>query len=134
MEDLYSLRATCSSMRRICGDPAVGRRLTLDRFKRGRTWDDPVNYEALLSSLTQVGNLEGCFLTGMQTIFMEKHSPRQCLDDLACATDGGHNLAGYLVTLLLYRYNGNAGNDDTMRRYIRQVKGKEVSWAVAVNQ
>jgi hypothetical protein len=94
----------------------------MDQFRHERTWDDPVDYEALLASLTQVGNLEACFLTGIQTVFMEKHSPRACLDDLACAADGGHNL----VTLLLYRHNGNAGDDDTARWYKRPVKGEEV--------
>ena len=34
----------------------------------------------------------------------------------------------YLVALLLYRHNDDAGDDDTMRRYIRWVKGEEVSW------
>ena len=75
MDDLHSLWVICSSIRRICGDPAIGRRLALDRFRHRRTWDDPVDYEALLASLTQVDNLEACFLTGIQTIFMEKHSP-----------------------------------------------------------
>jgi hypothetical protein len=45
---------------------------------------------------------------------MEKHSPGPCLDDLAYAADGRHNLAIYLVALLLYRHNGIAGDDDTM--------------------
>jgi hypothetical protein len=58
-----------------------------------------------------------------------KAQPRPCLDDLAHAADGGHNLAAYLVTLLLYRHNGDAGDDDTTRRYIRRVEGEEVSWA-----
>jgi hypothetical protein len=98
----------------------------LDRFRCKRTWDDPIKYEALLASLTQVGNPEACFLTGIQTIFMEKHNPRACLDDLTRAADGEHNLAAYLVTLLLYRHNGDAGDDDTARRYIRPVKGEEV--------
>ena len=52
MDDLHSLRVTCSSIRRIYGDPAVGRRQALDRFKRGRTGADPINYYALLASLT----------------------------------------------------------------------------------
>ena len=47
----------------------------IEDVSRGRTWVDPVDYYALLASLTQVGNLEACFLTGIQTIFMEKHSP-----------------------------------------------------------
>jgi len=69
-------------MRHIYGHPTVGRHLALDRFRRGRTGVDPVNYYALLASLTQVGNLEACFLIGIQTIFMEKHSPQPYLDDL----------------------------------------------------
>jgi hypothetical protein len=93
-------------MRHICGDPAISQRLALDRFKHGRTWDDLVDYKALLASLTQVSNPEACFLTRIQIVFMEKHSPPPCLDDLTHIADGGHNLAAYLVTLLLYRYNG----------------------------
>ena len=103
----------------IYGDSAVGRCLALDRFRHGRTWDDPVDYEALLASLTQVGNLEACFLTWIQTVFMEKQSLCPCLDDLAPTTDDGHNLAPYLFILLLYRNNSGANDDDTMRQYMR---------------
>ena len=113
-------------------NPAIGRRLALDRFRHGRTWDDPIDYEALLASLTQVSNPKACFLIGIQTIFMEKHSPRPYLDDLAHAADGGHNLVAYLVTLLLYRHNGNASDDDTVRQYMRRVEGEEESWAAMV--
>ena len=56
MDDLCSLRATCSSMRSICGNPIVGQRLSLVRFRCGMTWDDPIDYEALLASLTQLDN------------------------------------------------------------------------------
>ena len=52
MDDLYSLWATCSSIYRICSNPTVGRRLALDQFRRGRTGANPVNYYALLASLT----------------------------------------------------------------------------------
>ena len=76
---------------------------------------NPINYYALLASLTQVWNLEACFLTEIQTVFMEKHNPQPCLDDFTCATDGGHNLAAYLVALLLYRHNGDADDNDTTR-------------------
>jgi hypothetical protein len=119
-------------MCRIYGDLTVSQRLALDRFRCGRTWEDPVNYEALLAILTQVGNLEACFLTRIQTVFMEKHNPWPCLNDLACTADGGHNLAAYLATLLLYRHNGDAGDDDIARQYVRWVEGEEVSWAAAV--
>ena len=62
-------------MRRIYSDPTIGQRLALDRVKRSRTGANPINYYALLASLTQVGNLEACFLTRIQTVLMEKHSP-----------------------------------------------------------
>ena len=41
-------------------------------------------------------------------------------------------MAAYLVAIFLYRHNGDAGDDDTMRGYIRHLKGEEVSWAVVV--
>jgi hypothetical protein len=103
MDDLHSLRMTCSSMHHSCGDPAIGQRLALVRFRHQRMWDDLVNYYTLLAS------------------------PRPCLDDLAHATDGEHNLEAYLVILLLYRHNGDADDDETARRYIRRVKGEEES-------
>ena len=118
----------------ICDDLTIDRRLALDQFRCGRTWDDPIDYEALLASLTQVGNSEACFLTRIKTIFMEKHRSRPCLDDLARAADGGHNLAAYLVTLLLYRHHGGTNDDNTVRRYMRQVEGEEESWAAMVDQ
>ena len=65
---------------------------------------------------------------------MEKHSPRPCLDDLAHAADGGHNLAAYLVALLLYRHNGAVGDNDNARWYMRWVEGEEGSRAAAVDQ
>jgi uncharacterized membrane-anchored protein len=66
-------------------------------------------------------------LTGIQTVFIENHSPRPCLDYLTRAADGGHNVAAYLVAIFLYRHNGDVGDDNTMWRYIRRVKGEEES-------
>ena len=63
MDDLHRLRATYSSMSRICCNPTVGRRVALDQCRRGLGWDDVGNYYALLSSLTQLSNPEACFLT-----------------------------------------------------------------------
>jgi len=71
-DNLHSLWATCSSMHHICGEPTVYRCLALDRYRRGSTWDDTIDYEALLASL---GNLEACFFSGIRTLFMENHSP-----------------------------------------------------------
>ena len=58
-------------------------------------------------------------------VLEETHKPRPCLDDLARAADGGHNLAAYLVTILLYRYIGDARENDTTRRYMRWIEGEE---------
>ena len=38
-------------------------------------------------------------------------------------------MAAYLVALWLYKHNGDAGDDNTVRRYIRWVEGEEVSQA-----
>jgi len=115
MDNLHNLWVTCSSIYHICGNPTISRCLSLDWVRRGRMGANPVNYYTLLASLTQVSNLEACFLTRIQTVFMEKHSPCPCLDDLARATDGEHNLAAYLVTLLLYRHNGDVSDKNTVR-------------------
>jgi hypothetical protein len=104
-------------MRRICGNAAIGRRVELDPCRRRLRWDDIGDYYALLSSLTQLSNLEACFLTRIPMVFEETHRPWPCLDDLAHAANGRHNLATYLVAILLYRHNGDARNDDTTRRY-----------------
>ena len=77
MDDLRSIWVTYSSMHRICGDLTIGQCLALDQVRHGRTRVDPVNYYALLASLTQVDNSEACFLTGIQIVFMEKRSPSQ---------------------------------------------------------
>ena len=126
MDDLRSLRATCSSMRRIYSDPTVSRRVAVDQCRHGaRSSNDRVNYFALLARLTQVDNLEACLLTKIQTIFTENHSPRPCLDYLTRTANGEQNVAAYLVAIFLYRHNGGAGDDNTARRYIRQVEGEE---------
>ena len=133
MDDLRSLWVTSSSMRGICGDPAIGRRVVVDRCRRRvRLSNDRVNYFTILARMTQVGNLEACLLIGIQTVFVENHSPRPCLDYLTRAADGGHNMAAYLVAIFLYRHNGDAGDDDTIMRYIRWAEGKEESWATAI--
>ena len=71
-------------------------------------------------------------LTRIQTVFVENHSPRPCLDYLTRATDGGHNVVAYLVAIFLYRHNGDADDDNPTRQYIRWVEGEEESWAAAV--
>jgi hypothetical protein len=64
-------------------------------------------------------------------VFEDNHSPRPCLDNLSHTAKYGHNVAAYLVAILLYRRNDDALRHDTARRYIRQVKGEEESRAAA---
>ena len=75
MDDLYSLRVTCSSMRHISFNPAIGRHVALDQCRHGLGWDDVGGYYALLSSLTQLGNPKACFLTGIPMVFKKTHRP-----------------------------------------------------------
>jgi hypothetical protein len=135
MDDLCSLRAMRSSMRDIYGDPAIGQCVAVDRCRHGaRSSNDLINYFTLLASLIQVDNLEACFLTGIQIVFAENHSPPPCLDYLTHTADGGHNVVAFLVAIFLYRHNGDACYDNTARWYIRRVEGKEDSWAAATDQ
>ena len=65
---------------------------------------------------------------------MENHSPWPSLDYLTRTAVGGHNMAAYLVAIFLYRHNGDAGDDNTTRRYIRWVEGEEESQVVVADQ
>jgi hypothetical protein len=75
MVDLRSLWATYSSMRSMCSNRTVYRCLALDRFRCGRRGAVPVNFTDLLASQTQVRNPEGCFFTGIQTVFIKRRNP-----------------------------------------------------------
>jgi hypothetical protein len=63
---------------------------------------------------------------------MKNHSLQPCLDYPTRAADGGHNVAAYLVAIFLYRHNSDVGDDNTVRWYIRWVKGEEESRVAAV--
>ncbi|KAF8779698.1 hypothetical protein HU200_002450 [Digitaria exilis] len=81
MEDLRSLRATCKAMDRPCGNRDVGRRLALHQVRvKQMQEEDPAGYDVFLRSLAAYGNLEACFLTGMDDIFGRNHSPRPPLE------------------------------------------------------
>jgi hypothetical protein len=126
MDNLCSLQVMCSSMRHICGGPVVARCVAVD-WCRPSLSNDCVKYFTLLARLTQFGYPEACLLTGIQTVFVENHSPRSCLDYLTRITDGGHNMAAYQVTIFLYRNNGGVGDDNTVRQYKRWIEGEEES-------
>jgi hypothetical protein len=69
--------------------------------------------------LTGLGNPEACFHSGIKAFFIENRG----YNDLRRATEGGHDAAAYLHAILLYRDNGGATFDDTVKRYMRRVSG-----------
>jgi hypothetical protein len=69
--------------------------------------------------LTDLGNPEACFFSGIKAIFIEKRG----YNDLRQAAKGGHDAAAYLYAILLYRDNCGATIDDTTKRYMRRVEG-----------
>jgi hypothetical protein len=76
-------------------------------------------YKAFLAMLTDFGNPEACFFSGIKAVFMEN---RGC-NDLWRAAEDGHDAAAYLYTILFCRENGGATVDDTTKRYMRRVVG-----------
>jgi hypothetical protein len=80
---------------------------------------DPTAYKAFLSMLTDHGNPEACFFSGIKGIFMEN---RGC-NDLRRATKGGYDAVAYLYAILFYRDNGGAAADNTAKQYMRRVAG-----------
>jgi TPR repeat protein len=69
--------------------------------------------------LSGLGNPEACFLSGMKAFFTEHRG----YNDLRRAAEGGHDAAAYLYAILLYRDNGGAAADDTVKGYMRWVAG-----------
>jgi hypothetical protein len=69
--------------------------------------------------LTDLGNSEACFFSGIKIVFMENSG----CNDLQCAPEGGHNATAYPYAIFLYRNNGGAAVDDTVKWYMRRVAG-----------
>jgi hypothetical protein len=47
------------------------------------------------------------------------------LDMLDCSTTAGHDVATFVLSLVLHRSNSGVGNDNIARRWLRKVKGDE---------
>uniref|UniRef100_K3YL44 F-box domain-containing protein n=1 Tax=Setaria italica TaxID=4555 RepID=K3YL44_SETIT len=69
MEDLGRLQATCTVMRRVCGQCAVVRHVALLRCWEEVQWNQPSRYYSLLRLLVDVGNPEASLLTGIPDFF-----------------------------------------------------------------
>ncbi|KAG2658200.1 hypothetical protein PVAP13_1KG266000 [Panicum virgatum] len=123
MADLRALWGTCRFMRRVCSNPEVSWRINLGRVSSSNRWRNTIAYQALLHRLTNIGNPEACFITGMQDVFPGPvfTAPGPDLDEnLERAAAGNHKAAAYVAAVLLYMDNGNAGIDATARQYMRQ--------------
>jgi hypothetical protein len=71
LDDLRSLRGTCSTMRRVCGHDDVGRCLSIEGIRDEISWVwNPTAYKAFLAMLSGLGNLEACFLSGIKAFFI----------------------------------------------------------------
>jgi hypothetical protein len=69
--------------------------------------------------LTGLGNPESCFLSGIKAFFIEHMG----YNDLQRAAEGGHDAVTYLYAIFLYRDNGGAAADDTVKGYMSRVVG-----------
>ena len=89
-------------------------------------------YAALLAHLTDIGNPEACYMTGMKEVFSKgKPEARPCIVELASATEHGHNVAAYVAAIVLFRANTSTDDNQAARRYMRQVESEEEAAAGA---
>jgi hypothetical protein len=137
MEDLRSLRATCTDMREACKDKEFGRCLPLRAVLDRASFDDNATdfalfRDSLIKSLAAVGHPEACFRARLCEIFgVNRGSLHPRLEDLKTAADAGHKPAAYMLALCLYRRNSGAGDDAEAMRRIWQVEGEQDAAAPA---
>jgi hypothetical protein len=107
-------------MRCVCDHGDVGLRLSIEGIRDEIFWVwNSTTCKAFLAMLTGLGNLEACFLSGINAFFIEHRG----YNDLQRVAEGGHDAAAYLYAILLYRDNGGAAADDTAKGYMRRVAG-----------
>jgi hypothetical protein len=69
--------------------------------------------------LSGLGKPEACFPSGIKAFFIEHKG----YNDLRRAAEGGHDAAVYLYAIVVYRDNGGAAADDTVKGYMWRVVG-----------
>jgi hypothetical protein len=67
--------------------------------------------------LTGLGHSEACFLSRIKAFFVEHRG----YNDLWRAAEVAHDAAAYLYATFLYKDNGSAATDDTVKWYMRLV-------------
>jgi hypothetical protein len=83
--------------------------------------------------LASIGNLEACFYAGMHTVFVEdRNAFMSWLDMLKRSTMAGHDVATFILSLVLYRSNSGSSNTNIARWWLRKVEGDEAGPMVNV--
>jgi hypothetical protein len=107
-------------MRRVCGHGDVSRRFPIEGIRDEISWVwKPTSYKAFVAMLSGLRNSEACFLSGIKAFFIKHRG----YNDLRHATEGRHDAAAYLYTILLYIDNGGAAAENTVKGYMRRVAG-----------
>jgi hypothetical protein len=134
MDDLASLRATCSFMRRVCGTTEVAQHIPLCWVLQCQGFYYDNDYCALLTTkLASMGNLEACFLAGLRPVFVEAHRSLMLpMEWLQHSTKGGHKLGMYIYALVVYMSNTGAGNDNIARCLLKKLKGADEAGLAAL--
>jgi aspartate/methionine/tyrosine aminotransferase len=71
--------------------------------------------------LLAVGNPEACFYARMRAIFMENHTTLMAwLDMLERSATIGHDVAAFVLSLVLHKSNSGADNDNIAQRWLRK--------------
>ena len=69
----------------------------------------------------------------MRTVFVEDRSALMLwLDMLERSTAAGHDVAAFVLSLVLHWSNSDADNDNIVRRWLRKVEGDEAGLEVNV--
>ena len=93
------------------------------------TWNRFYDHEyrtKLIARLASVGNPEACFYAGMHDVFVEDRSTLMpWLTMLERSAMAGHDVAAFVISLVLHRSNSGAGNDNIARWWLMKVEGDE---------
>jgi hypothetical protein len=93
------------------------------------TWNQFYDHEyhaKLIARLASVGNPEAYFYARMRAVFVEDRSTLMLrLDMLEHSTTAGHDVAAFVLSLVLHRSNSRVGNDNIARWWLRKVEGDE---------
>ena len=83
------------------------------------TWKQFYDHEyraKLITRLASVGNPEACFYAGMRAVFVEDCTILMpWLDMLERYVVASHDVAAFVLSLVLHRSNSGAGNDNIAR-------------------